>query len=218
MLLAEDWTDESGKAVLKTNVFHPFHPWSPNDPFLYDVKITLGEDEVRSYFAMREFAVRQDEHGVMRLVLNGKPLFHSGVLDQGYWPDGLYTAPSDEAMIEDICAMKRLGFNMLRKHIKIEPLRWYYHCDRLGMLVWQDMVSGGVMRHFMLKSALSTLGVTKLRDDRYGFFGRRDRPPAPRGRVRRGRLPLRREDAGLHEHRAHKARRAGLYGQALPLS
>ena len=173
-VIAEDWTDESGKAVLKTNVFHPFHPWSPNDPFLYDVKITLGEDEVTSYFAMREFAVRQDEHGVMRLVLNGKPLFHSGVLDQGYWPDGLYTAPSDEAMIEDICAMKRLGFNMLRKHIKIEPLRWYYHCDRLGMLVWQDMVSGGVMRHFMLKSALSTLGVTKLRDDRYGFFGRRD--------------------------------------------
>ena len=172
--VAEDVTDEHGKAVLKFNAQCPVRPWSPDDPFLYDVKITLGEDEITSYFAMREFTVLPDEHGVMRLVLNGKPLFHSGVLDQGYWPDGLYTAPSDDAMIHDITAMKRLGFNMLRKHIKVEPLRWYYHCDRLGMLVWQDMVSGGVMRHFMLKSALSTIGITKLRDDKYGFFGRRD--------------------------------------------
>ena len=172
--VAEDVTDEHGKAVLKFDAQCPVHPWSPDDPFLYDVKITLGEDEITSYFAMREFVVLPDEHGVMRLVLNGKPLFHSGVLDQGYWPDGLYTAPSDDAMIHDITAMKRLGFNMLRKHIKVEPLRWYYHCDRLGMLVWQDMVSGGVMRHFMLKSALSTIGITKLRDDKYGFFGRRD--------------------------------------------
>ena len=172
--VAKDVTDEHGKAVLKFDAQYPVHPWSPDDPFLYDVKITLGEDEITSYFAMREFAVLPDEHGVMRLVLNGKPLFHSGVLDQGYWPDGLYTAPSDDAMIHDITAMKRLGFNMLRKHIKVEPLRWYYHCDRLGMLVWQDMVSGGVMHHFMLKSALSTIGITKLRDDKYGFFGRRD--------------------------------------------
>ena len=172
--VADGVTDEHGKAVLKFDAQCPVHPWSPDDPFLYDVKITLGEDEITSYFAMREFAVLPDEHGVMRLVLNGKPLFHSGVLDQGYWPDGLYTAPSDDAMIHDITAMKHLGFNMLRKHIKVEPLRWYYHCDRLGMLVWQDMVSGGVMRHFMLKSALSTIGITKLRDDKYGFFGRRD--------------------------------------------
>ena len=172
--VADGVTDEHGKAVLKFDAQCPVHPWSPDDPFLYDVKITLGEDEITSYFAMREFAVLPDEHGVMRLVLNGKPLFHSGVLDQGYWPDGLYTAPSDDAMIHDITAMKRLGFNMLRKHIKVEPLRWYYHCDRLGMLVWQDMVSGGIMRHFMLKSALSTIGITKLRDDKYGFFGRRD--------------------------------------------
>lgn len=172
--VAEGVTDEHGKAVLKFDAQCPVHPWSPDDPFLYDVKIALGEDEITSYFAMREFAVLPDEHGIMRLVLNGKPLFHSGVLDQGYWPDGLYTAPSDDAMIHDITAMKRLGFNMLRKHIKVEPLRWYYHCDRLGMLVWQDMVSGGVMRHFMLKSALSTIGITKLRDDKYGFFGRRD--------------------------------------------
>lgn len=172
--VAEGCADKSGKAVLKIGAFCPVHPWKPDDPFLYDVEITLGGDRVKSYFAMREFSVSPDEHGVMRLMLNGKPLFHSGVLDQGYWPDGLYTAPSDEAMIEDILSMKRLGFNMLRKHIKIEPLRWYYHCDRLGMLVWQDMVSGGVMKHFMLKSALSTIGITKLRDSNYRFFGRLD--------------------------------------------
>ena len=172
--VAEGCADKSGKAVLKIGAFCPVRPWKPDDPFLYDVEITLGGDRVKSYFAMREFSVLPDEHGVMRLMLNGKPLFHSGVLDQGYWPDGLYTAPSDEAMIEDILSMKRLGFNMLRKHIKIEPLRWYYHCDRLGMLVWQDMVSGGVMKHFMLKSALSTIGITKLRDSNYRFFGRLD--------------------------------------------
>ena len=105
--------------------------------------MTFERDVVESYFAMRKFAIEQDEQGIARLFLNNKPYFHNGVLDQGYWPDGLYTAPSDEALIEDIQLMKELGFNTLRKHIKIEPLRWYYHCDRLGMLVWQDMVNGG---------------------------------------------------------------------------
>ena len=103
----------------------------------------MGEDCVKSYFGMRKFGVEQDEAGTPRLFLNGKPYFHTGVLDQGYWPDGLYTAPSDAAMVSDIRAMKEMGFNMLRKHIKVEPLRWYYHCDRLGMLVWQDMPNGG---------------------------------------------------------------------------
>ena len=116
-----------------------FKPWSPEHPYLYDCEVRMGEDCVKSYFGMRKFGVEQDEAGVPRLFLNGKPYFHTGVLDQGYWPDGLYTAPSDEAMISDIRAMKEMGFNMLRKHIKVEPLRWYYHCDRLGMLVWQDM-------------------------------------------------------------------------------
>ncbi len=120
-----------------------FHAWSPEDPYLYDLSLEAGEDRVESYFAMRSFAVRQDGDGLMRLFLNGRPYFHTGVLDQGYWPDGLYTAPSDAAMVNDIEQMKRMGFNMLRKHIKIEPLRWYYHCDRLGMLVWQDMPNGG---------------------------------------------------------------------------
>ena len=117
--------------------------WSPEHPKLYDFSAELGSDRVESYFALRDTAVGRDSAGRPCLLLNGKPYFHSGVLDQGYYPDGLYTAPSDEAMIYDITLMKRMGFNMLRKHIKIEPMRWYYHCDRLGMLVWQDMMNGG---------------------------------------------------------------------------
>lgn len=119
------------------------HLWSPEDPHLYRVTVTLGDDVVRGYFGMRSFGVGTDDSGHPRLLLNGRPYFHAGVLDQGYWPDGLYTAPSDEAMIHDIATMKELGYTMLRKHIKVEPMRWYYHCDRLGMLVWQDLVNGG---------------------------------------------------------------------------
>src|SRR4051794_16050631 len=118
-------------------------PWSPEDPFLYDVEVTLGEDRVRSYFGMRSFGVGPDEDGVPRLLLNGQPHFQAGVLDQGYWPDGLMTAPSDDALVHDITTMKQLGFTMLRKHVKVESLRWYHHCDRLGMLVWQDLPNGG---------------------------------------------------------------------------
>ncbi|MFQ8766713.1 MAG: hypothetical protein ACLR8U_09475 [Oscillospiraceae bacterium] len=117
--------------------------WSPESPTLYDVDVTLGEDHVTSYAAMRSIGVGEDEDGVPRLPLNGRPHFQNGVLDQGYCPDGLYTAPSDDAMVFDIQLMKDMGFNMLRKHVKVEPLRWYYHCDRLGMLVWQDMINGG---------------------------------------------------------------------------
>ncbi len=118
-------------------------PWSPEEPVLYDIIVRAGEDEVASYFAMRKISMERDSKGILRLFLNGKPYFHNGILDQGYYPDGLYTPPSDEAMVYDILQMKSLGFNMLRKHAKIEPDRWYYHCDRLGMLVWQDMVNGG---------------------------------------------------------------------------
>lgn len=118
-------------------------PWSPDDPFLYDLEITCGEDRVRSYVGMRDLDILPDESGRPRFMLNGEPLLHVGVLDQGYWPDGLLTPPSDAAMIHDITAMKDLGFTMLRKHVKIEPARWYHHCDRIGMLVWQDMVNGG---------------------------------------------------------------------------
>ena len=122
--------------------------WSPEDPFLYDVKITIREnevptDEVKSYIGMRKFSMENDKNGLPRLCLNNKPYFMNGLLDQGFWPDGIYTQPCDEALIYDIQTMKDLGFNMLRKHIKVESARWYYHCDKIGMLVWQDMVSGG---------------------------------------------------------------------------
>ncbi|HEX5560652.1 MAG TPA: glycoside hydrolase family 2 TIM barrel-domain containing protein [Nocardioidaceae bacterium] len=118
-------------------------PWSPDDPHLYDVEVRLGEDRVTSYVGLRSYGVGTDARGTPRLLLNGEPVVQVGVLDQGYWPDGLLTAPADEAMVHDIETMRRLGFTMLRKHVKVEPLRWYHHCDRLGMLVWQDFVNGG---------------------------------------------------------------------------
>ena len=173
VVIAEDWADETGAA---SSLIRPeyLRPWCPEDPFLYDVTITLpGGDTVQSYFGMRSFGVGPDENGVPRLLLNGKPYFHNGLLDQGYWSDGLYTAPSDEAMIHDIAEMKRLGFNMLRKHIKVEPLRWYYHCDRLGMLVWQDMINGGDAYSPWSIYVFSNLGL-KVKDDRYRFFSRTD--------------------------------------------
>jgi len=120
-----------------------FKSWSPEEPYLYKVEYTYGKDVVKSYFGMRKFSIEPDANNIMRLFLNNKPYFQNGVLDQGFWSDGIYTPPSDEAMIYDIKTMKDLGFNMLRKHIKIEPKRWYYHCDTLGMLVWQDQPSGG---------------------------------------------------------------------------
>ena len=121
--------------------------WSPDEPFLYDLRITLqaGEqsvDQVTGYFGMRKIDVAKDERGVMRLRLNGQPLFMVGPLDQGFWPDGIYTAPTDQALRADVQITKDLGFNMTRKHVKIEPDRWYYWCDKLGLLVWQDMPSG----------------------------------------------------------------------------
>lgn len=121
--------------------------WSPEQPFLYDLRVTVSEggrvvDEVRSYFGMRKIAVAKDEQGVPRLMLNNAVVFQFGPLDQGFWPDGLYTAPTDEALRYDIEMTRRLGFNMARKHVKVEPERWYYWCDRLGLLVWQDMPSG----------------------------------------------------------------------------
>ncbi len=119
------------------------HLWSPEDSFLYPIQIEAGSDHVRSYFAVRSYSIDTDSEGIRRFFLNNKPYFLMGVLDQGYWPDGLYTAPSDDALIYDIKEMKRLRFNMLRKHIKIEAARYYYHCDKLGMIVWQDMVCGG---------------------------------------------------------------------------
>ncbi len=119
------------------------HKWSPADPFLYGLRVQLtGGDTVQSYFGMRSMAIRADATGARKLFLNGEPLFQFGPLDQGWWPDGLYTAPTDEALAFDIQKTRDLGFNVIRKHVKVEPARWYYHADRLGMLVWQDMPSG----------------------------------------------------------------------------
>ncbi len=120
----------------------------PDKPFLYDLVLTLKDssgkkiDEVKSYFGMRKISLGKDKDGITRMMLNNKFLFQFGPLDQGWWPDGLYTAPTDEALRYDIEATKKLGFNMARKHVKIEPARWYYWCDKLGLLVWQDMPSG----------------------------------------------------------------------------
>ncbi|MDR6784991.1 hypothetical protein ABIE26_003689 [Pedobacter africanus] len=115
--------------------------WSPGNPFLYDITVKLGNDVVKSYFGMRKISVVKDAAGVDRIMLNNKPYYNLGTLDQGFWPEGLYTAPTDEALAFDIKAIKAMGFNTIRKHIKVEPARWYYHADKLGMLVWQDMVN-----------------------------------------------------------------------------
>jgi len=124
------------------------HLWSPDDPFLYDLKLQLIKkgkvvEEIASYFGMRKIAIEKDEKGIDRIFLNNKYTYNLGTLDQGFWPDGLYTAPTDEALKFDIEAAKAMGFNTIRKHIKIEPDRWYYHADKLGMLIWQDMVNPG---------------------------------------------------------------------------
>lgn len=121
--------------------------WSPESPHLYDLEIGLIEngktiDKVKSYAAMRKFSTAMGKDHIIRLQLNNKDLFQFGTLDQGYWPDGLYTAPTDEALLYDIKQTKEFGYNMIRKHIKVEPARWYTHCDREGIIVWQDMPSG----------------------------------------------------------------------------
>ena len=151
--------------------------WSPESPFLYDIVIALCDSEeniidaVSSYFGMRKFSIGYDDKAVPRLFLNNRPYFQTGLLDQGYWPDGGMTPPCDEAMIFDIKAMRELGFNMLRKHIKIEPRRWYYHCDKLGMIVWQDMVCGAKKIDMLLVGVLPNMFIRGIKDDKYKWFG-----------------------------------------------
>ena len=150
--IAEDWgsdeADRDGEVTLNIPEEH-FFPWSPDSPFLYDLTVgtTQGEkesfDTVHSYFALRKWSCAPDAKGVLRFCLNDRPLLLNGLLDQGYWPEGLYTPPSDAAVVHELQTIKELGFNLLRKHAKIEPQRWYYHCDKLGLIVWQDMVNGG---------------------------------------------------------------------------
>jgi beta-galactosidase/beta-glucuronidase len=136
----------AAETAIELPVYNP-KLWSPDNPFLYTLMVSVVRkgkvtDEVKSYFAMRKISLAPDESGVLRMMLNNKFVFQYGTLDQGWWPDGLYTAPTDEALLFDIVKTKEMGFNMIRKHVKVEPARWYYHCDKIGMLVWQDMPSG----------------------------------------------------------------------------
>jgi beta-galactosidase/beta-glucuronidase len=145
----------SGKIDEENKIITPNpKPWSPESPFLYDLVIQIKRndkviDEVTSYFGLRDISVKLDDDGHHRIYLNNKKVYQFGILDQGYWPDGLYTAPTDDALRYDVEITKELGFNMIRKHGKVEPARWYYHCDKLGILVWQDMPSGGNMTLIM---------------------------------------------------------------------
>lgn len=165
-------SSESNQNEILVPLTH-LYSWTPEAPHLYDIKISFGQDKIESYIGMRHIARKKDRHGIYRFYLNHQPYFQSGVLDQGYYPDGLLTPPSDEAMVYDIEKMKQMGFNMLRKHIKVEPLRWYYHCDRLGMLVWQDMINGSEREDIIFHGFLANLGIY-FKDDRYKLFGRKN--------------------------------------------
>ncbi|MBO5736179.1 MAG: glycoside hydrolase family 2, partial [Clostridia bacterium] len=169
---------EGGAVILEqtftkeTLLAYDFELWSPEHPKLYDFTLTNTHgDEIRSYFGVRSFGLGKDEKGVARLLLNGKPYFFNGLLDQGYWADGMLTYPSDQAAIDELSTLKAMGFNTLRKHIKLEPMRWYYHCDRLGIVVWQDFVNGGGAYKFTHIAAFPFLGFHH-KDDDYAYFAR----------------------------------------------
>ncbi len=158
----------------KITLTYDFELWSPETPKLYDfvLKNSAG-DEVYSYFGVRSFGKVIDKNGKARLTLNGKPYFFNGVLDQGYWSDGMLTYPCDKAAEDELALLKNMGFNTVRKHIKIEPMRWYYHCDKLGLIVWQDFVNGGGRYAFTHIAAFPFLGF-KHRDNDYKYFARED--------------------------------------------
>lgn len=164
----------SKKGVEEITFFYDFTPWSPENPKLYTLILKNEDgDEVESYFAFRSFGKGVDKNGKPRLLLNGKPYFFNGVLDQGYWSDGMLTYPSDQAAKDELQMLKNMGFNTVRKHIKIEPMRWYHHCDRIGLIVWQDFVNGGGEYNSFHVAIWPFLGA-KHRDDDYKYFARED--------------------------------------------
>ena len=154
-----------------------FKSWTPDSPHLYDLEITCGEDKVTSYFGMRKFHVAKDSKGILRFFMNNKPFFFNGILDQGYWPESLLTPPTDEALKYDIEKLKDLGYNMIRKHIKVESDRFYYHCDKLGMIVWQDMPNGGGDYNMIFVTYLTNAFdwfARGVKDSHYRIFKRAD--------------------------------------------
>ena len=161
--------------VYTAPISHP-HLWTTEDPYLYDLYVQTEDDVVRSYFGMRQFSIENDRNGIPRFCLNHQPLFFSGLLDQGLNMDGMYTWASDAAMVYELKKIKDMGFNMLRKHAKIDSRRWYYHCDRLGLLVMQDMVSGGFIEQDKLTTMiLPNLGFTRMCDTKEHAFVRSDK-------------------------------------------
>ncbi len=166
--------DELIAETTETTVKLPdFKAWSPESPFLYSVRFKACGEVIKSYFGMRKFSVGEDKNGIKRLFLNNEPYFHNGLLDQGYYPDGYLTPPSNAAMEFDVKKIKELGYNMLRKHIKVEPLLWYHYCDVNGILVWQDMVNGGG-NYGLEISVLPFIGIN-LDDTNYKTFHRTDK-------------------------------------------
>ncbi|MBI3174967.1 MAG: hypothetical protein HYZ25_14675 [Chloroflexi bacterium] len=187
--------DAPASGVARIGIPNPV-AWSPSNPHLYDLRVRLvreGQvlDEVGSYFAMRKFGLVKDADGHLRFVLNGEPLFLYGPLDQGFFPDGLYTPPSEEAMLFDIEYTRAIGCNLIRKHIKVEPLRWYYHCDRLGMIVWQDMPNGGLIDGDTVAILSLILGFHRNDTRWLSRFGRADEA---------NRAEYRRELQGMIDH------------------
>ncbi len=149
--------------------------WTPESPFLYDMEVTVTRngvvtDKLKSYVGMRKISTKKDENGIVRMQLNNKNYFQFGPLDQGWWPDGLYTAPTDEALLFDIKKTKDFGFNMIRKHVKVEPARWYYHCDKEGILVWQDMPSGDANPRWETKSYFTGLELRRSKASEDNFM------------------------------------------------
>ena len=162
--------DEKEVPAGESTIFSIDNPniWGPDNPFLYDIEARLLDgrkqlDAVKSYTAMRKISMKPDAYGNQRLLLNDKFLFQYGPLDQGWWPDGLYTAPTEEALVYDIDKTKEMGFNMIRKHVKVEPARWYYHCDSIGMLVWQDMPSGDMGNRWEARPGVVGKGTERKR-------------------------------------------------------
>lgn len=170
------------ETIIETNktvkiVLDSFKSWTPDEPNLYDIEINTGTDKVTSYFGMRKFSTGKDKNGILRFFLNNKPYFFNGLLDQGYWPESLLTPPSDDALKYDIVKLKELGYNTIRKHIKIESERFYYHCDKIGMIVWQDMPNGGGDYNMVFVTYLPNAFnwfARGVKDSLYSLFKRRD--------------------------------------------